>query len=68
MFTRNELENRGFFPKSKYKWGAAFPKDFQLPKVITNEEFKKIPLYVQVRYEYAPKDGVHRLSEYCTSE
>lgn len=62
MFTRHELENLGFFPKSKYKWGAVFPKEFKLPEEITNDQFKKIPLYVQVRYEYTPKNGIHKIT------
>lgn len=63
MFTVNELKELGFFPKTKYKWGQALPKNFSLPKEITNEQFKKIPLYIQVRYEYSPQNGMHKLDE-----
>jgi hypothetical protein len=62
MFTRNELTSLGFVPKTKYKMGQPFPEDFSLPKEITNEMFKKIPLYIQIRYSYTPVNNIHFLT------
>ncbi|NCQ51907.1 hypothetical protein GW796_08445 [archaeon] len=62
MFTRHELAEFGFIPKSHYKLGHPFPEGFSLPKSITNEMFKKIPLYIQIRYSYTPIEGVHTLN------
>ncbi len=61
MFTRNELTKLGFIPKTKYKMGQAFPVGFNLPKQVTDVEFKKIPLYIQVRYAYTSENGIHPL-------
>lgn len=62
LYTKEELKAKGFFPKTKYNWGAAFPKGFNLPKQITHDDFKKIPLYVKVRYEYYATEGIHKLN------
>lgn len=62
MFTVNELKEKGFFPKTHYSWGSVFPQGFKLPEEITNDEFKRIPLYVKVRYEYYATNGVHKLN------
>ena len=61
MFTRNDLAASGFIPKSHYKLGHPFPEGFNLPKEVTDDEFKKIPLYIQVRYSYESTNGSHYL-------
>ncbi len=52
LYNKQELQQKGFFPKGKYNFGGIFPEGFKLPEVIANEDFKKIPLYVKVHYEY----------------
>ena len=48
-------------PAKGYKMGQAFPEDFKPVTYVSNELWKKLPLYIQVRYEYTPVDGNHKL-------
>ena len=50
-------------PASDYKMGRAFPAGFNPVSSVTNELWKKLPLYIQVQYEYHPVDGKHKLKE-----
>ncbi len=62
LYNKQELQQKGFFPKGKYNFGGIFPEGFKLPEIISNEDFKKIPLYVKIHYEYYPTNGVHKLN------
>ncbi len=57
MFNTKQLRELGFIPGSNYKLGQAFPKNFELPLSVTPSDWKKLPLYIQVRYEYSNPFG-----------
>ncbi len=61
MLTHHELATLGIIPKTGYKMGKAFPKDFQFLVYVTKTEFKKLPLYIQVLYDTETDFGVHNL-------
>jgi hypothetical protein len=61
MYNLNELKTLGFIPRSGYKLDRAFPVDFKLPQFISTVGFKKIPLYIQVRYETEVVNAFHEL-------
>lgn len=61
MFNKNELAELGFIPKSKYKLGKAFPSDFKLPQSVPHEQWRKLPLYIKVRYSLYEVEGIHNL-------
>ena len=50
-------------PATGYKLGKAFPKDFKPVTYVSNDLWKKLPLYIQVQYEYTPVDGKHKLKD-----
>lgn len=59
MLNRNELIQLGMIPKTNYKMNQAFPKDFVRPEFVSNEVFKKLPLYIQVGYMTECVNGRH---------
>lgn len=59
IFTKTELRDLGFIPQTKYELGKKFPDGFELPQSVKNEDFKNLPLYIQVRYEYSSNGQVH---------
>jgi hypothetical protein len=61
ILTTNELKSLNFIPNSNYKMGRAFPPEFKLPRFATIDVYKKLPLFIQVRYETSVKLGVHAL-------
>lgn len=61
IYNLNELKQLGFIPAKGYKLGHAFPQGFKLPVSITHESFKRLHLYIQVRYELDQVDGKHNL-------
>ena len=61
MYNLNELKTLGFIPPRGYKLGQPFPVDFKLPRFISTVDFKKIPLYIQVRYETEMVNVLHEL-------
>lgn len=62
MLTVQQLAQYGFIPKTGYKMGKLFPEGFQLPKEVNNNLWKKLPLFIQVRYAYTPVNDVHTLN------
>jgi hypothetical protein len=59
MLTIKQLVQYGLIPKTGYKMGKSFPEGFELPKEVSNNLWKKLPLFIQVRYEYTPVNGSH---------
>ena len=57
-----ELVQNKLIPATGYKLGKAFPKGFQLPKEVNNNLWKKLPLFIQVRYSYTPVNDIHTLN------
>jgi hypothetical protein len=59
MITIPQLVSLNLIPKTGYKMGRAFPSGFKPVSSVSNEIWKKLPLYIQVRYEYTPVNGNH---------
>lgn len=62
MLTHFQLRELGFIPKTSYTVGRAFPEGFLLPETCDNATFKKLPLFINIRYTF-PADGnnIHHL-------
>lgn len=50
MMSWNELRDKGFIPRTNYRQWGVFPRGFELPKSCFNSDWKRLPLYIQVRY------------------
>lgn len=61
MLIRNELIELGFIPKTNYTMGRAFPPGWKLPETIPTNVWKKLPLYINIRYNSIPVDNMHKL-------
>jgi hypothetical protein len=61
MLNQNELSEMGFIPMSHYKIERAFPPEWKLPLNVKSSIYKKLPLYIQVRYEDSHTNSLHSL-------
>lgn len=61
MLNYQQLVNLKLIPATHYKYGRAIPNTFNRPTEVSNETFKKLPLYIQVGYVTEMENGFHKL-------
>lgn len=59
LLSIQQLVSLNLIPKTGYKMGKSFPAGFKPAVSVSNDIWKKLPLFIQVRYEYNPVNGSH---------
>jgi hypothetical protein len=59
LLSIQQLASLNLIPKTGYKMGKAFPVGFKPAASVSNDVWKKLPLFIQVRYEYTPVNDNH---------